>query len=680
MKKKILYFAMTTAMATASLTSCSLEEYNPTAVTGEDIMATYDGLKGLESYCYSSLATELFRAYDYLSVAEGGTDCWLTPAGQPDYARQLIYYDGLATNTNASNKLFTQAYSMIGNCNLVIANASSIKDATDAQKRILEGEARCLRAFYYSILVNCYGNITLTTEPATENPVLNPQRSSIEALYGQMVEDLTIAANYLEDTPLDGNRARVTKKTARGLLARVYAQGGGEYSIEGYWEKARDTAESMIQDYGATCMYDDVEDVWAIANNRNNKEALFVATFTDVTDANVYAASSGMFTNCFTYMWPRVNRLSGIYTNAADNGNSFWYGRVNNNTLAPSKYLIDCFQPEYDKRWENTFTTAFTQYSCLDAGGSYLYNNSQTGADGKKLHADGKHGVNNNQASCQVLTAKVIEDYGLNPVFEGRIIYPYADVTHTEYYDGSWAYKTVARVWPKGDHSGDATHLQTVKNPYVIPYPIAEDEDRVNIYLAKPALSEAEKMRRPYYCINIDDLFVNGEYRTTQLKVTNDNQMFPGFNKNNWIGVPGYDNFLTSNQQRKVGDVFIMRMAEMYLIAAEANQQLGNGAKAAEQLNVLKKRAARSTAAYDAMKLSTATQDDVFDEYARELCGEYERWYLMKRHKDTFKARLAKGNPRAARNFDEKKHYLRPISFDFLSQIDNADEYGNNGY
>ena len=37
------------------------------------------------------------------------------------------------------------------------------------------------------------------------------------------------------------------------------------------------------------------------------------------------------------------------------------------------------------------------------------------------------------------------------------------------------------------------------------------------------------------------------------------------------------------------------------------------------------------------MKLSNATQNDVMDEYARELCGEYQRWVLMKRHKDSFK-------------------------------------------
>lgn len=677
-KKSVLAIGCTAAI----FTSCDLDEFNPTAVTGDEILATYEGLKAMETYCYSSIASQLYNAYDFLSVAEGGTDCWLTPAGNPDYARQLIYYDALATNTNASNKLFTQAYSMVGNCNTVISLAPSLADATDKQKQILEGEARCLRAFYYSILVNNYGNITLTTEPSTSAPVLNPKRNSIEELYGQMIEDLTIASEYLDETPMDNNRGRVTKKTALGLLARVYAQGGGEYGLEengvSYWERAKSVAEDMINKYGASSMYTDVDDVWAIANNRNNKEALFVATFTDVSNPDVYNASSGQFTNCFTYMWPKVNKLSGIYTSAADNGNGYWYGRVNNNTLAPSLYLINCFQPQYDKRWENTFTTAFTQYTSLDAGGAYLYNNSQVDESGNKYYGSGKHGVNNNQASVQVITAEVAATYGIPERFIGELIYPYADVTHSEYFDVSWAYKTIAKVWPKGDHSGDPTKLQNVKNPYVI-RPITPDEDRVNVYLAHKDLNVDQEDYR-CYVIQLNDLFENGEYRTTQIKVANDNQLFPGFNKNNWIGVEGHDNFYTSNMQRKTGDIFIMRMAEIYLIAAEANQELGDGTKAAEYLNVLKKRAARDDAAYNAMKLTTATQDDVMDEYARELCGEYQRWVTMKRHKDTFKARLQKGNPRAARNFDEKKHYLRPISFDFLSQIDNAEEYGNNGY
>ena len=124
--------------------------------------------------------------------------------------------------------------------------------------------------------------------------------------------------------------------------------------------------------------------------------------------------------------------------------------------------------------------------------------------------------------------------------------------------------------------------------------------------------------------------------------------------------------------------MFIMRMAEVYLLAAEAEQQLGNGSKAADYLNALRKRAARPGAAESTWRLATASEDDIFDEYARELCGEFTRWALLKRH-NAFETRLAKYNVRAAKSF--KKHmYNRPIAWDFLETILNKDEYGDNGY
>ena len=49
----------------------------------------------------------------------------------------------------------------------------------------LVAEARCLRAFYYSILVNTYGNVTLTLEESSQDPILTPQRNSIEELYSR---------------------------------------------------------------------------------------------------------------------------------------------------------------------------------------------------------------------------------------------------------------------------------------------------------------------------------------------------------------------------------------------------------------------------------------------------------------------------------------------------------------
>jgi hypothetical protein len=150
----------------------------------------------------------------------------------------------------------------------------------------------------------------------------------------------------------------------------------------------------------------------------------------------------------------------------------------------------------------------------------------------------------------------------------------------------------------------------------------------------------------------------------------------PSLIKFNW----NYDGCFTtiSSGQVKCGDMYIMRMAEVYLIAAEAWQKLGNGSKAADYLNVLRKRAVRETAKESDWKLSTASEDDVLDEYSRELCGEFTRWALLKRH-NNLKERLNKYNKRAAKLFKDYC-YNRPISQEFLNVILNAEEYGDNGY
>ncbi len=52
---------------------------------------------------------------------------------------------------------------------------------------------------------------------------------------------------HLPVTPFENNPQRVTKKSALGLLARVYAQGGGENLSEGgksYWLRAKEVADT----------------------------------------------------------------------------------------------------------------------------------------------------------------------------------------------------------------------------------------------------------------------------------------------------------------------------------------------------------------------------------------------------------------------------------------------------
>ena len=647
MKKNILY-TLAIVASTTFLTSCELDEYNPTG--GDANLESFDGWSGLETYCYSPLSEQLYTVYDFLSVAEGGTDMWLTPGSNPDYAKELIYYDGLTINTNGSNKTFKQVYSCVASCNAVINKASSVNGGTDEEKKLIVAEAKTLRAFYNLTLVTYYGPVTLVqNEP--DQPVMKPTRNTVEEFYTSIVKDLKEAAADLNVKPYGGNYARVCKKTALGLLARAYAQGAGENLKEdgkSYWQRAKEVAEDMINNASSYDMYlyPDVSDLWAQANNRNNKEALFIASGRDANSESFNYINCN--NNLFTYTMCNPYKLPDLYKQS-DKSN-YYLGRTNNCTLAPSKYTINVFDPSWDKRWENTFMTAFGKFSMLNPAWVGTY-------DDNKVE----------------ITQELADKYGIGKQYIGQYIYPYVDMTtSSSAYGGNQYYPT--GIWPKGEHSGDKSKLiQDVKNVYVIDYPVAEDDDRFCIVLSREDKTAEEKAKSRYFTININDLFDGDQYRRAQFDGTNSYQLYPSLIKYDWC----YNGVVGNHMQRRNGDMMIMRSAEIYLIAAEACQQLGESAKAAQYLQVLRDRAARTGT--KAPTLTNVNEDTILDEYAREMAGEFERWALLKRH-HKLGERLKLYNSRAAQHFDESIHYNRPISSDFLEQIENGDEYGDNGY
>jgi len=98
------------------------------------------------------------------------------------------------------------------------------------------------------------------------------------------------------------------------------------------------------------------------------------------------------------------------------------------------------------------------------------------------------------------LTEDLCTKYGIDSKFVGKKIYPYVDVNAINL-GSNGGNQYVASVWPKGEYSGDVNKLVKVKNPYVNPYPLAEDEDRFIVYLSKEYLSDARKSKaRIYLC------------------------------------------------------------------------------------------------------------------------------------------------------------------------------------
>ena len=133
-------------------------------------------------------------------------------------------------------------------------------------------------------------------------------------------------------------------------------------------------------------------------------------------------------------------------------------------------------------------------------------------------------------------------------------------------------------------------------------------------------------------------------------------------------------------------DVFVYRLAETYLLAAEAAFLLGDLEAATYYMNVVRKRAERDDQTtpqmYDKMLITKEdiTADFILDERGREMIGELCRWYDLKRF-GKLEERLKWPNLYYDNPVSWYNYWLRPIPREQLLRITNPQDFPQNpGY
>ncbi len=136
--------------------------------------------------------------------------------------RELIFYQFTSENAYMRN-IWNNHYAGIAAANQLIDRIEGIPFANETLKAQYTGEAKFLRAYFYFNLVRFFGGVPVSlTEVKEPAQAFALARSSEEAVYEAISQDLTDALANLPVTHNSTHLGRATQGAAKALLAKVY--------------------------------------------------------------------------------------------------------------------------------------------------------------------------------------------------------------------------------------------------------------------------------------------------------------------------------------------------------------------------------------------------------------------------------------------------------------------------
>ena len=199
-------------------------------------------------------------------VAPGG--------GQLEAARLQLYNNTDDPTNPVMNSVWDGWYNVILRANIVTDNAPNVTDNV-ADKNESVGEAKFLRAWAYFDLVTMWGGVPLLTTVPKSPSDFKP-RAAVDAVYAQIIQDLTDAAGVLPGKS-QTDKGRATAAAANAMLGRVLMQKGDFAGAKAAFLKI---PTSGTDGYSLTARY---LDNFELATEFN-QESIFEVVFADKGD------------------------------------------------------------------------------------------------------------------------------------------------------------------------------------------------------------------------------------------------------------------------------------------------------------------------------------------------------------------------------------------------------------
>lgn len=348
MSKKLIVAGFSVIFAIAQACSGLLDEKVVSGVTPQ-YLNTKEGFEDALKGAYSSLRS-FYASERGMSLTVFGTDTYTNGAdGELKFVNQ--YTSQFDSRTVILNDVWNEFYKAINAANAVIDRANQIQGLDENLKTIRVAEAKFLRAHYYFILVQLFGDIPLQLTEVLV-PTTEAHRASLSEVYNAVVEDLEQAAQNLPDKQQDWGRA--TKPAAEHLLARVHltrASMDGSITPSEEYQKAATLAQKVINDYGFSLL-DDFAKVFEQGSGEVNNEVIWSVQYTNNPLTNFQPGNPlNTGNNAHHFFLMEYDQLPGMQRDI-ENGRPF-------KRFKPTEYALSLWNRQIDSRYSKSFKTVF---------------------------------------------------------------------------------------------------------------------------------------------------------------------------------------------------------------------------------------------------------------------------------------------------------------------------------
>jgi hypothetical protein len=265
MKKIIIFYILL-----AFLSSCEdfLDLSDPSSLTSGSFYKDASQVEQAINGIYGRLQPLMHQQWTFNELISDNTCVQMNP-GSLGYSNRHEAFDFWVVEPSNFDliTMYDNVYYSVHNINFTL-NKMEGADLTDSERNRFIGELKFLRAYHYYNLVNYFGPVVLLTEPLlSPEESFNVTRSDEDAVYAQIIDDLTDASIKLPGkSEYPGSElGRATKGAALSLLGKVYLTLKDYGNAQSALTQVTSLGYSLVQDYAS--VFD--------PQNKNNSESIF---------------------------------------------------------------------------------------------------------------------------------------------------------------------------------------------------------------------------------------------------------------------------------------------------------------------------------------------------------------------------------------------------------------------